>query len=158
MYPAAYNPDNGQIYLPAAESGMMYGFEEIKIISNVRHFGAYQEFIWGDETDKSVDVKSGREIWRNTQTGQPGYAGGMLTTAGNITVYTTQAGVFTVVNAKNGKELYSLDLGSPAKAGAMTYHHKGKQYIVQPVGGQAQFGRDDILGTEFGSVIVAFTR
>ena len=158
MYPAAYNPDNGQIYLPATESGMMYGFEEIKIISNVRHFGAYQEFIWGDETDKAVDVKSGREIWRNTQVGQPGYAGGMLTTAGNITVYTTQAGVFTVVNARSGKVLYSLDLGSPAKSGAMTYHHNGRQYIVQVVGGQAQFGRDEILGTEFGSAIVAFTR
>ena len=30
---------------------MKYGFEEIKVISNVRHFGAYQEFIWGNEVD-----------------------------------------------------------------------------------------------------------
>ena len=103
-------------------------------------------------------MKSGREIWRNTQVGKPGYAGGMLTTAGNITVYTTQSGIFTVVNAKTGKVLYELNLGSPAKAGAMTYHHKGKQYIVQAIGGQAQFGRDEVLGTEFGSLIVAFTR
>jgi glucose dehydrogenase len=158
MYPSAYNPGTGEIYLPAAESGMMYGFEEIKIISNVRHFGAYQEFIWGDETDKAINVRTGEEVWRNTQAGKPGYAGGMMTTAGNITVYTTQSGVFTVVNAKTGKVLYSLDLGSPAKSGAMTYMHKGKQYIVQAVGGQAQFGRDEVLGTEFGSVIVAFTR
>ena len=158
MYPAAYNKGTGQLYLPAAESGMMYGFEDIKIISNVRHFGAYQEFIWGDETDKGVDVKTGKEVWRDTQKGKPGYAGGMMTTAGNITAYTTQGGMFKVVNAKTGNLLYSLNLGSAAKSGPMTYKHNGQQYIVQALGGQAQFGRDEILGTEFGSVIVAFKR
>jgi len=58
MYPNAYNPKTGNLYLAASESGMKYGFEEIKVISNVRHFGAYQEFLWGNETDKAVNVKS----------------------------------------------------------------------------------------------------
>ncbi len=158
MYPSAYNPKTGLVYLPATESGMMYGFEEIKIISNVRHFGAYQEFIWEDEVDKAVDLKTGKEVWRDRQVGKPGYAGGMLTTAGNITVYTTQGGTFKVMDAKSGKELYSLNLNIPAKSGPLTFKHKGKQYIVQALGSQAQFGRDEILGTEFGSAIVAFTR
>jgi glucose dehydrogenase len=158
MYPSAYNPKTGLVYLPAAESGMMYGFEEIKIISNVRHFGAYQEFEWGDEVDKAVNVKTGKEVWRDTQAGEPGYAGGMLTTAGNITVYTTQAGTFKVVDAKTGKELYSKDLNIAAKSGAMTFKHNGKQYIVQALGSLAQFGRDEILGLEYGHAIVAFTR
>jgi alcohol dehydrogenase (cytochrome c) len=158
MYPNAYNPKTGNLYLAAAESGMKYGFEDIKVISNVRHFGAYQEFMWDDETDKAVNVKSGKEVWRDTQKGKPGYAGGMLTTAGNITVYTTQAGDFTVANAANGKILYRVSLNTAAKAGPMTFMHKGKQMIVQPLGSQAQFGRDDILKTEFGSAIVAFTR
>lgn len=158
MYPSAYNPKTGMVYLPAAESGMMYGFEEIKIISNVRHFGAYQEFEWGDEVDKAVNVKTGEEVWRDTQSGKPGYAGGMLTTAGNITVYTTQGGTFKVVDAKTGKELYSKDLNIAAKSGAMTFKHNGKQYIVQALGSLAQFGRDEILGLEYGHAIVAFTR
>jgi len=51
-----------------------------------------------------------------------------------------------------------LNLGTAAKSGPLTFNHKGKQMIVQALGGQAQFGRDDILKTEFGSVIVAFTR
>lgn len=158
MYPSAYNPKTGLVYLPAAESAMMYGFEEIKIISNVRHFGAYQEFEWGDEVDKAVNVKTGKEVWRDTQVGKPGYAGGMLTTAGNITVYTTQDDTFKVVNAKTGKELYSKDLNIAAKSGAMTFKHNGKQYIVQALGSMAQFGRDEILGLEYGHAIVAFTR
>jgi alcohol dehydrogenase (cytochrome c) len=51
MYPNAYNPKTGNLYLAATNAGMKYGFEEIKVISNVRHFGAYQEFIWGNEVD-----------------------------------------------------------------------------------------------------------
>ena len=50
---------------------MKYGFEEIKVLSNVRHFGAYQEFIFGDETDKAVNVKTGKEVWRDTARASP---------------------------------------------------------------------------------------
>ena len=74
MYPNAYNPKTGNLYLAATNAGMKYGFEEIKVISNVRHFGAYQEFIWGNEIDKAVNVKTGAEVWRN-ELSKPGYAG-----------------------------------------------------------------------------------
>jgi alcohol dehydrogenase (cytochrome c) len=157
MYPSAYNPKTGNLYLAAAESSMKYGFEEIKVISNVRHFGAYQEFTWGNETDKAVNVKSGKEVWRNEVKDKPGYAGGMLTTAGNLTVYTTQGGGFTVADATSGKVLYSVNLGVAAKSGPITYSHNGKQYIVQAVGGLPGFGRDEPWKSEFGSMVVGFT-
>lgn len=158
MYPSAYNPKSGNLQIPSAESSMKYGFEDIKVIANVRHFGAYQEFTWGDEIDKAVNVKTGKEVWRDVQSGKPGYAGGMLTTAGGITVYTTQGGTFKVVDEANGKVLYTINLGTAAKSGPLTFMHKGKQMIVQALGGQAQFGRDEILKTEFGHAIYAFTR
>ena len=157
MYPNAYNPKTGQLYLAATNAGMKYGFEEIKVISNVRHFGAYQEFIFGNETDKAVNVKTGQEVWRN-ELSKPGYAGGMLTTAGNLTVYTTQGGEFRVVNATTGEILYSLNLGTAAKAGPITYMYGGKQYFVQALGGTPGFGRDEAWKAEFGSIVVAFTR
>jgi glucose dehydrogenase len=122
----------------------------------VRHFGAYQEFIFGNEIDKAVNAKTGAEVWRN-ELSKPGYAGGMLTTAGNLTVYTTQGGGFTVANATTGEVLYSLNLGVAAKAGPATYTHNGKQYIVQALGGTPGFGRDEAWGAEFGSLVVAFT-
>ncbi len=158
MYPNAYNPNTGDIYLAATESSMKYGFEDIKLISNVRHFGAYQEFNFGDETDKAVNVKSGKEVWRDTQAGKPGYAGGMMTTAGNIVVYTTQGGRFTVTDASSGEKLYEFETGIAAKSGPITFMHKGKQMIVQAVGGTPGFGRDEAHGLEFGHAIVAFTR
>ena len=74
MYPSAYNPKTGYIYLAATNTGMKYGFEPIKVISQVRHFGAYQEFIWGYEVDEARDVKTGQEIWRD-QKSKDGFAG-----------------------------------------------------------------------------------
>ena len=103
-------------------------------------------------------MKTGKEVWRDVQKGKPGYAGGMLTTAGGITVYTTQSGHFKVVDEASGKVLYDVKLGTAAKSGPMTFMHKGKQMIVQALGGQAQFGRDEILKTEFGHGSYAFTR
>jgi alcohol dehydrogenase (cytochrome c) len=157
MYPNAYNPKTGNLYLAATNAGMKYGFEEIKVISNVRHFGAYQEFIFGNEVNLAVNAKTGKEVWRNEDT-KAGYAGGMLTTAGGLTIYSTQWGEFRVVDASSGKILYSVNLHTAAKSGPITYTQNGKQYIVQALGGTAGFGRDEALGTEFGSIVVGFTR
>jgi alcohol dehydrogenase (cytochrome c) len=157
MYPNAYNPKTGNLYLAATNAGMKYGFEEIKVISNVRHFGAYQEFIWGNEVDKAVNAKTGAEVWRN-ELSKPGYAGGMLTTAGNLTVYTTHGAEFTVANATTGAILTRINLGTAAKAGPVTFMHGGKQYIVQALGGTPGFGRDEAWNAEFGSIVVGFTR
>jgi alcohol dehydrogenase (cytochrome c) len=155
MYPNAYNPQTGLLYLAATNAGMKYGFEEIKVISNVRHFGAYQEFIWGYEVNQAWNPKTGKEVWRD-QKAKPGYAGGMLTTAGNLTFYTTQGGVFQAVNATNGQIVYSLPLGTTAKAGPITFMHGGKQMVVQAVGGTPGFGRDETHGLEFGNMVVGF--
>jgi len=157
MYPSAYNPKTGLVYLAATNGMMKYGLEDIKVISNVRHFGAFNEFTWKKEVQIAIDAKTGKEVWRNEDE-KPGYAGGMLTTAGNLVVYSTQGGEFRAVDAKSGQILYSLKTGTAAKAGPMTFQHKGKQYIVQALGGQPGFGRDEAWGQEFGSVVLAFTR
>ncbi|PYM82245.1 MAG: hypothetical protein DME09_14875 [Candidatus Rokuibacteriota bacterium] len=154
MYPSAYNQKTGLIYLPAVNAGMKYGFEEIKVISNVRHFGAYQEFLWGYEVDQARDIRSGREIWRNQQD-KHGYAGGMLTTAGNLTFYTTQAGIFNATNATTGEVLYTFNLGTTAKSGPITFMVDGKQCVVQEVGGVPGFGYEEHR-VEFGGMVAAF--
>jgi alcohol dehydrogenase (cytochrome c) len=157
MYPNAYNPKTGNLYLAATNAGMKYGFEDIKIISNVRHFGAYQEFIWANEVQLAVNAKNGNQVWRNEES-KPGYAGGMLTTAGNLVFYATQGGEFRAVNASTGEILYSLNTGTAAKSGPITYMYNGKQYVVQALGGTTGFGRDEAWNNEFGSVVIGFTR
>ena len=94
MYPNAYNLLTGNLYLAATHAGMFYSYEGIKIIENVRHFGALPEFIWGYEVELAIDVKTGAEVWRD-QKGKWGFAGGMLTTAGDLVFYTSQGGFFS---------------------------------------------------------------
>jgi glucose dehydrogenase len=96
-------------------------------------------------------------VWRDEKQGKPGYAGGMLTTAGGVTVYTTQGGIFQITDAKTGKILYSMNTGVAAKAGPATYTADGKQMIVQALGGTPGFGRDEAHKAEFGHVLIGFT-
>ena len=156
MYPNAYNPKTGLFYLSASDYGMMYGIEPVKIISNVRHLGASWDNINGPEIDQAWNPVAGKEAWR-IKRDKPGYAGGMLTTAGNLTIFTTQGGLFQVVDANSGKVLYSMELGTAAKSGPSTFMVNGKQMIVQSVGGLPGFGRDEQYpGLNFGSMVVAF--
>ena len=156
MYPNAYNPLTGNIYLAATHAGMNYKFEEIKVIANVRHFGASVEFIWGYEVELAINVKTGTEVWRD-QKGIWGYAGGMLTTAGDLVFYTSQAGVFHATNATTGEILYTFNLGVTPKSGPITYMLDGKQYVVQPVGGVPGWGFEE-HNLDHGSMVVAFSR
>jgi len=155
MYPSAYNPLTGDVYLPAANIGMKYFYEDIKIVSNVRALGANWEFIWGYEVDEARDVKSGREVWRD-QKSKNGYAGGMLTTAGNLTFYTSQDGVFHAVNATTGENLYTFNLGTTAYSGPITFTVDGRQCVVQAAGGTpAKFGYQEHK-MELGGLLAAF--
>jgi glucose dehydrogenase len=105
----------------------------------------------------AYNPKTGKEVWRNEEK-KPGYAGGILTSAGNVVFYATQGGEFRAVNATTGQVLYSKEFGTGAKAGPMTFQHGGKQYVVQALGGQPGFGRDEAWNVEFGSLLVAFSR
>jgi alcohol dehydrogenase (cytochrome c) len=155
MYPSAYNPMTGYLYLPAANIGMQYFYEDIKILSNVRNLGANWEFIWGYEVNEARDVKSGGEVWRD-QKSKNGYAGGMLTTAGNLVFYTSQSGAFQAVNATTGEILYTFNLGTTAYAGPITFMVDGKQCVVQAVGGTpAKFGYQE-HHMELGGLVAAF--
>ena len=156
LYPAAYNPLTGYVYLPAIEMGMEYTFEEIKVISNVQHFGASFEFLFSYELNLAMDVRSGAEVWRD-QKGKSGYAGGMLTTAGDLVFYGSETGQFQAVNASTGDILYTFQLGARPKSGPITYVLNGKQYVAQLTGGGSTAGYE-ASHLEHGGHIVAFTR
>ena len=142
MSPAAYNPGTGLIYLPRRESPMAYTLEKVQVTSNVRNLGAAFE-IGPDGIDKQVNsahsIKDGTEQWRN-EVSQGGDSGGMLTTAGNITAYSTQGGVITVTNATNGEILYTLNTNSNNDAAGITYMANGKQHLAFTFGGLPVFG------------------
>ena len=154
-YSNVYNPLNKILYLTATNAGMKYEYEEIKFIgNNVRHLGTSVEFTRGyvEPAILAVDVKSGAEIWR-----EQNHAGSMLTTAGNLVFYTSQAGVFHAKNATTGETLYDLGFGMTPKSGPITYMLDGKQYVVQLVGGVPGWGIEE-RHLDHDSMMVALSR
>jgi len=62
------------------------------------------------------------------------FNGGTLTTGGNLVFSGNLHGDFRAIDAKNGKVLWSKNLGSGIGAGPVTYSVDGKQYVAIVVG------------------------
>jgi PQQ-dependent dehydrogenase (methanol/ethanol family) len=157
MYPNAYNHKTGLVYLASREAAHKYTFEKVQVISNVRHFGVSLEIHPGGmEVERAMRVKDGKEMWR-VETKKAGYAGGIATTAGGVTIWATQGGELTVADANNGKILWQFDANVLSKSGPITYMFEGKQYITWVLGGTGGFGstNDDWKNTRlYGSLVV----
>ena len=159
MSPSAINPNTGMVYLPRREAAMSYVFEKVQIVSNVRNLGVTFEVLpGGTEVNSAHDLINGSEVWRHT-IGKDGDAGGMLTTAGNLTIYATQGGLVTIVNATTGEIVYSFNTNSTSHSGPITYVDGGEQLITFALGGQPTFGSaPDDNKTNHSSIMVTFGR
>ncbi|WP_205880408.1 PQQ-dependent dehydrogenase, methanol/ethanol family [Lichenicoccus roseus] len=62
------------------------------------------------------------------------FNGGTMTTAGNLVFFGDITGNFRALDARTGKTLWKIKLGSGIGAGAMTYAVAGKQYVAVVVG------------------------
>ncbi len=158
LYPSAYNPNTGMIYMPTRHKSMLYGFEKVQYRAKAANFGAVFEFPeGGNEINLAYDVESGTEVWRDHKA-TDGYAGGMLTTAGNLVFYGSQGGIFHAVEATTGEVLYTFNMGTTFKAGPMTYMLDGTQYVVGLAGHVPGLGNEDHPLEPNGGYLYAFTR
>ena len=73
-----------------------------------------------------------KKVW-GVKTDLP-FNGGTLTTAGGLTFWGDLHGVFHAYDAKSGKELWQIPLGSGIGAGPISYSVDGKQYVAVVVG------------------------
>ena len=159
MYPPAYNPQTGMIYLSAREMGMLWGFEKVQTTSNVQLVGATFELPPGGyELNKAVNAATGQETWRD-QKSKDGYSGGMLTTAGGLTMYGGAGGIVHAVDASTGEILWTFSAGVTFKSAPITYMIDGKQYVTIAGGGMPTFGSaPDDHPLEHGSIMFTFSR
>jgi len=157
MSPSAINPQTGMYYIPRRENGMTYILEKVQITSNVRNLGSTFEVMQGgSQVNSAHNLKDGKEMWRLSES-KDGDAGGMLTTAGNLTIFASQAGMVHVVNATTGEVLYTFNTGTASHAGPITYLSDGEQQITFALGGLPQFGSaPDDNPVNHGSLLVTF--
>jgi len=76
----------------------------------------------------AIDPKTRQFVWR-VHRPTPMYAA-ISATAGHVLFTGDLNGEFLVLNADDGKELYSFNTGGPIAGGIITYERGGKQYVA----------------------------
>ena len=134
--PMSFNPGTGLVYIPSNNVCMDWSVSDIAYKRGVFYLGA--EFPTlpgpGDYLGELMawDPVANKKVW-GVKSDLP-FNGGTMTTAGNLVFWGDLHGDFRALDAKNGKELWKVNLGSGIGAGPITYSVKGKQYVAVVVG------------------------
>ncbi len=151
--PIAFNPTTGLIYAstwdvpriqklappkPTVIGGQSTGVEarvpDTKPGDVVGHFAA-------------INPLTGEKKWEVPLTDVPS-AAGMLATGGGLVFTGKITGEFVALDQDTGKTLWQFKTGSSVNSTAITYTHKGRQYVT------IASGLGGILATRYGSRIV----
>ncbi|WGS21061.1 MULTISPECIES: PQQ-dependent methanol/ethanol family dehydrogenase [unclassified Bradyrhizobium] len=134
--PMSFNPQTGLVYIPTNNVCMDWSVSDVNYKRGVFYLGA--EFPTkagpGGFLGELVawDPIANKKVW-GLKEDLP-FNGGTLTTAGNLVFSGNLHGDFRAIDAKNGKVLWSKNLGSGIGAGPVTYSVDGKQYVAIVVG------------------------
>jgi len=134
--PMSYNPETGLVYIPSNNVCMDWSVSDVTYKRGVFYLGAEFPSIPGPggymgEIEAWNPVTQ-KKVW-GVKEDLP-FNGGTLTTAGGLTFYGNMHGDFRALDAKTGKPLWSVNLGSGIGPGASSYAVDGKQYIAIVVG------------------------
>ncbi|MFB9265975.1 PQQ-dependent dehydrogenase, methanol/ethanol family [Bradyrhizobium erythrophlei] len=134
--PMSFNPQTGLVYIPTNNVCMDWSVSDVNYKRGVFYLGA--EFPTKEGPGGFLgelvawDPIANKKVW-GIKEDLP-FNGGTLTTAGNLVFAGNLHGDFRAIDAKNGKVLWSKNLGSGIGAGPVTYSVDGKQYVAIVVG------------------------
>jgi alcohol dehydrogenase (cytochrome c) len=77
---------------------------------------------------EAIDPTTQKVAWHNDL--PLPWNGGTMTTAGNLVFFGDIQGIFHALDAKTGKDLWHINLGSGIGAGPITFAVDGKQYVA----------------------------
>lgn len=134
--PMSFNPQTGLVYIPTNNVCMDWSVSDVTYKRGVFYLGA--EFPTKEGPGGFLgelvawDPIANKKAW-SIKEDLP-FNGGTLTTAGNLVFSGNLHGDFRAIDAKNGKVLWSKNLGSGIGAGPVTYSVDGKQYVAIVIG------------------------
>ncbi len=146
MAPASFSQQTGLFYVPTNHVCMDYEPFKVSYTAGQPYVGATLSMFpapdshGGSGNFIAWDAGKGKIVWSKPE--QFSVWSGVLTTAGGVAFYGTLEGYLKAVDQKDGKELFKFKTPSGIIGNAMTYTHKGKQYvaILSGVGGWAGIG------------------
>ncbi|MBV8705035.1 MAG: PQQ-dependent dehydrogenase, methanol/ethanol family [Acetobacteraceae bacterium] len=134
--PISFNPETGLAYIAANNMCQDMQASEVNYRRGTFYLG----------NDFSVHPGHGGYLGQlvalNPATQKPAWTmnlplpwnGGTMTTAGNLVFFGDITGWFRALDAKTGKELWKINVGSGVGAGPMTFAIDGKQFVAVLVG------------------------
>jgi alcohol dehydrogenase (cytochrome c) len=135
---ASYSPVLKMFYVTASDACAILKkipgpFEEGK-----RFFGGTATGVPGGRGSiRALDIKTGNKVWEYAPAGTGGGSSGTLSTAGGVVFIGESSGLFTALDGKNGKPLWSFPANQGWRASPMTYMVGGKQFVA--IAGPAGF-------------------
>lgn len=134
VFPTAFSPRTGLLYIPATHICMDYEGKQANYIPGTPYTGArIIDFIpKGEDAGDFIawDVAKGKQVWAVPSKELPSY-GGVLATGGDVVFNGTLDGSFRAIDARSGKVLWQFKTGSGIVGNPMTFMGPdGKQYIV----------------------------
>jgi len=146
--PKVYNPKTGHLFIPSNEFCMRYAYvadlayKKGQLFTGVttEHFSTQEQA----GVLRAFDVSQNKVVWEWSN--RTPLISHTLATAGNLVFQGTAEGKLVAVDAANGKELWSFNLGTPQSGGIISFAVDGKQYVAVAAGGtlrsQVWFGKE----------------
>lgn len=134
--PMSFDPQTGLVYIPANNICMDMSVSEVQYKRGTMFLG--KEFPAkpgpGGYLGELVawDPVKQAKVWGIKETTP--FNAGTLSTGGGLVFAGNNSGLFRAIDAKTGKVLWSMNLGSGIGAGPMTFSVDGKQYVAVVVG------------------------
>ena len=132
--PMAYNPKTGMVYLNTINFPQRVKYVPVEYKPGARYVGVEGRPFRpaGDDAEgwhRAMDPLTGKVKWEIKLTDSVTQAG-MLSTEGGLVFTGRMSGEFLAIEEATGKVLWQFQTGSGVNAPAVTYTHKGRQYIT----------------------------
>jgi alcohol dehydrogenase (cytochrome c) len=164
--PKVYNPKAGVLYIPSNEFCMRYAYVADLAYKRGQLFTGVtaEHFSRAEQAGvlRAFDVSQNKVLWEWSN--RTPLISHTLGTAGNLVFQGTAEGKVVAVDAANGQELWSFNLGTPQSGGIISFAIDGKQYIAVAAGGtlrsQVWFGKEpkwaDAARVNYSDIVVVF--
>ena len=151
-HPMSYNPQTGLVYLPAQNVPLNMADNKDWSFNGVRPGEPHSNLGWNLATFANLeppksapfgklvawDPVAQKARWTVELVGP--WNGGTLTTAGNLVFQGTADGRLVAYDARDGKKLWQVAVGTGVVAAPMTYEVDGKQYVSVAAGWGGVYG------------------
>ena len=134
--PTAYSPQNGLIYVTAAEQDGTLAVRQLPFVLGKTYTRSVSPTPLGapiNSTYTAMDSRTNKIVWQKHDNFGQSY--GSLATAGGLVLRGKVDGNLVAYDAQSGDELWSFQTGLPISAPPMTWSDGKDQFVTLAVGG-----------------------